>query len=273
MIGGNDAASSTTGRAMDVAYVRCTSYVGRLVRSLRPIAAVVVLWELVVRLEVISAHALPSALVVAKTAREFAFEPQFVSTALLTLSRVLAALALSIVVGATIGLLMAHSPLVNWIIDPIVSFGFPIPMVTLVPIYLLWFGFGTRPIVLLAMTTATFPIIIATNEGARSVDRELRWAARTMGVSRYRTVVSVTLPAALPRIMNGIQIALFVTFSLVIVTEMVSSGGGLGERLVLAMRFHRTPEAFVYLFTATGLGVTTDTAFRAIQSFVLRGME
>lgn len=239
----------------------------------KPLLAFVLLWELVAQSGQIPEQALPHTYHVASAFGELAGGGQLLEEAALTVSRAMGAFALAIVVGVTVGLLMSQFRGVEWFFDPIISIGFPIPKVTLVPIYVLWFGFGTLPITLLAATSAFFPVAIGTYEGTRAVDRELVWSARSMGLSRLQTARKVVLPASLPDIFNGIQISLFLSFVVVIVAEMVISGGGLGEMLVRAVRFFRTPNAFVALITAAVLGLVFDRLFRRLRRYLLRWTE
>ncbi len=235
----------------------------------KPLLAVLVAWELVAQSGGIPEQALPHTYDVAVAALELARDGQLVEAAWLTVGRAVLAFSLAVATGVTTGLAMSQFRAVEWFVDPIVSVGFPIPKVTLVPVYVLWFGFGTLPAVLLAATSAFFPVAIATYEGTRSVDRELVWSARSMGLSRVRTARLVVLPASLPEVFNGVQIAMFLSFVVVVVAEMVTSGGGLGELLVRSIRFIRTPDAFVAIVTVAVLGLAADRLLRAARGRLL----
>lgn len=252
---------------------RVASSVGGVWTWAKSLVAFLLLWELVAQSGQIPEQALPHTYDVARAFGELAGGGQLLEEAALTVSRAMGAFTLAIVVGVTVGLLMSQFRGVEWFFDPIISIGFPIPKVTLVPIYVLWFGFGTLPITLLAATSAFFPVAIGTYEGTRGVDRELVWSARSMGLSRLQTARKVVLPASLPDVFNGIQISLFLSFVVVIVAEMVISGGGLGELLVRAVRFFRTPDAFVALITAAVLGLVFDRLFRRVRGYLLRWTE
>ncbi len=236
----------------------------------KPIIALLLIWEIVVQLNLVPPQMLPHVSDVAMTFSAMISSGALVEPTYLTLMRAILALILSVLLGVMIGLLMARFEIVKWFFDPIISIGFPIPKVTLVPIYLLWFGFGTRAAVLLAATSAIFPVIIATHNGAKSVDRELIWSVRTMGVSKLESMWKVILPAALPQIFNGIQIAVFLSFVVVVVAEMVTSGGGLGQLLVQSTQFFNTEQALVVLITIISLGLVTNAVFQILRSYLLR---
>lgn len=241
-----------------------------LIAYLKPLVVLVVLWELVATLQLVPEQALPHTYAVWDTLVALAADGALVRAAWQTVYRAMAAFALSIVIGVSVGLAMSEFRPIEWFFDPIVSFGFPVPKVTLVPIYVLWFGFGTLPAVLLGTTSATFPIVIATHAGAKKVDRELIWSARSMGISRFRMLKSVILPSALPEIFNGVQISLFLSFVVVVVAEMVTSAGGLGEMLTRSVRFFQTPTAIAAVITIAVIGLVIDRLFRVLRAHLLQ---
>lgn len=244
--------------------------IGTTIDYLKPIVGLLVLWELIATLGLVPPQALPHTYVVGETILSLTSEGTLLELAAVTAGRAFLAFLLAIVVGVAIGLAMAQSKVVGWFFDPIISLGFPVPKVTLVPIYVLWFGFGTVPTVALAVTSAVFPIVIATYDGARSVERELVWSARSMGVSRLGIARKVVLPSALPAIFNGVQIALFLSFVVVVVAEMVTAGGGLGQMLTESVRFFETAQTIAAVITVAVIGLVSDRLFRLLRGRTLR---
>ena len=237
---------------------------------LKPIVGLVLLWELVATLGLVPEQALPHTYVVADALVTLVVKGTLLQLATVTVGRAFVAFLLAIAIGVALGLAMAQSKVVGWFFDPIISLGFPVPKVTLVPIYVLWFGFGTVPTVALAVTSAVFPIVIATYDGARSVKRELVWSARSMGVSRLGVAREVVLPSALPAVFNGVQIALFLSFVVVVVAEMVTAGGGLGQMLTESVRFFETANTIAAVITVAVIGLVSDRLFRLVRGRMLR---
>lgn len=249
----------------DLSRHQLTEYVA----FLKPFLAVLILWELVAQLGVIPNHFLPHIYEVAEAAVIYTSTGEIPRAAWTTLKRALAALAIAIAVGVPLGLLMGRFRLVGWFFDPLISIGFPVPKVTLIPVFLLWFGFGSVPKILLAASDAVFPIIISTYAGTKGVDKELIWSARSMGFSRLQTLRRVIMPSALPEIFNGIQVGLPLSFIIVVVAEMITGGGGLGEILVRAARFFETPKEFVAIIAVALLGLTFDRLLRIVRRRIL----
>lgn len=236
---------------------------------IKPFIGLLVLWELVVQLGFVPEQFLPHMYSVAEAMVTFTLNGQIPSAMWTTMTRAMMALLLAVAIGVPIGLLMSRFRIVGWFFDPLISIGFPVPKVTLIPVFLLWFGFGTVPKVLLATSDAVFPIIISTYAGTKDVNQELIWSARSMGVSRFQTTWKVIMPSALPEIFNGIQVALPLSFIIVVVTEMITGGGGLGEMLVRSARFFETSKEFAAIFAVALLGLVFDRLLRWFRGRLL----
>jgi ABC-type nitrate/sulfonate/bicarbonate transport system permease component len=148
------------------------------------------------------------------------------------------------VAGVALGVLMARVRLFHWFFDPIISVGFPVPKVALLPIFILWFGLFDLSKIMLIIANAIFPVVTATVQGLRGVDRHLIWSARSLGASEQRVGWEIVVPAALPQILTGLQIALPISLIVAIVSEIVMSGDGLGGAMIDASRYLNSPEVF-----------------------------
>lgn len=255
----------TDGTAAETTSRWATSQLEDLWLYVRPILALLVLWQVVAFAGLIPEQALPAPLAVWDATLQLVNAGSFVSIVGLTVVRVLLAFTIAVSIGFTVGVLMSQFRVVEWFFDPVISVAFPIPKVTLVPIYVLWFGFGTVSTVALAATSALFPVAISTYDGMKGVEREIVWSAQSMGLSRLETSLKVVVPAALPDILNGIQISLFLSFVVVVVAEMVTSGSGLGRVLVESVRFFNTPQAIAAVIIIAVFGLLFDRLFRIVR--------
>lgn len=238
----------------------------RLLRYLGPLATVLLGWFLVAELGLIDERTLPSPALVWESIAALTAEGTLTAAVATTLPRALAAFAIGVTAGVLVGLTMSQFRVVEWFFDPILSTLFPIPKITLVPVFILWLGPNTWAVVTLAAVEAFFPVAIATHGGTKSVDRELIWSARSMGLSRFETALKVVLPASLPDILNGAQIALFLTFAVIVVAEMVLAPSGLGQVLTESMRTFQTADAIAVIVVVAVFGLLFDGAFRALQA-------
>jgi len=116
--------------------------------------------------------------------------------------------ALALVAGVVLGTLMARSRWVEALIEPIFSFGYPIPKISLYPVFIMVFGLGTGSKVALVFLECLYPIAVHAYSGMRSADRVLVWAGRNMGATERQLFWKVLIPSALPTLFSGLRIAL-----------------------------------------------------------------
>jgi ABC-type nitrate/sulfonate/bicarbonate transport system permease component len=118
------------------------------------------------------------------------------------------------------------------------------PKIALLPVFMLWFGLFDVSKILMVAFSASFQIVIATWSATQAVEKELLWSARSLGASDRRILWEVILPAALPQILTGLQVAMPICLIVVLVTEMAMGGRGLGDSMLAAARYVDTPGVF-----------------------------
>lgn len=179
-----------------------------------------------------------------------------------TLYRSLAGFAIAAVIAIPIGVLMTRWRWVHWFCDPLISFGFPMPKIAFLPIFVLWFDiYDTSKIIMVAFN-CFFPIVSATYAGTSSVDKWPVWSARSLGVKEEHLLWEVIMPLATPQIITGLQIALPVAMITTVVSEMLMGGRGIGGSMITAGRF------------ADSVGVFAGIVEIAVLGFVvIRGLD
>jgi ABC-type nitrate/sulfonate/bicarbonate transport system permease component len=204
----------------------------------------VVAWEAASRSGVVTAFLLPPLSGVLARVGQDAASGELAINLGLTLYRALTGFAIAGVAGVVLGILMTRRPWVRWFFDPIISVGFPMPKIAFLPIFMLWLGLYDVSKISMAVFNAIFPVITATMAAAESVDRHLLWSARSLGASERQLLREIILPAALPQILTGLQVALPISMIVMIVTEMLMGGAGLGGAMIAASRFADSPGVF-----------------------------
>ena len=131
-----------------------------------------------------------------------------------SLYRAAAGLGLAIVIGGVLGIAMAWWKPINILFAPIVEIFYPLPKSALIPVTVIWLGFGDSSKILLIFLGCMLPVTIGAYNGARGSDQVLIWSARSMGVGRLRVLWDVVVPSALPELLNGIRTALALSFIL-----------------------------------------------------------
>ncbi len=118
------------------------------------------------------------------------------------------------------------------------------PKIAFLPIIILWLGVYDTAKISIVVFDAIFPVVTATLAGIASVDKVLLWSGRNMGASEREIMWQIVLPAALPQILTGLQVALPIALIVTIIAEMVMGGYGLGGAMMNASRYANSPGVF-----------------------------
>ncbi|MFL5038340.1 MAG: ABC transporter permease [Xanthobacteraceae bacterium] len=193
-----------------------------------PLLLLALAWEAIAQLGLVSAQALPPLSSVVAAWIDLIRSGELVANGASSLYRAAAGLGLSIVVGTVLGILMAWWRPVNALLSPIVEVFYPMPKSALIPVTVLWLGFGDGSKILLIFLGCMLPVTIGAYNGARSCEQALVWSARSLGASRLGVLWDVVLPSALPELATGIRTALALTFVLLVSSELIVARAGLG---------------------------------------------
>lgn len=170
-----------------------------------------------------------------------------------TLLRLLFGFLIAAVAGVLIGLLMGQYAWVEDTLLPIVSFMYPIPGIAYAPLFVLWFGLGDVPAILLVGVASMFTVIISTWRGVKAVRPIWVRSAEVMGASGARLFVAVILPGALPYVLAGLRLGLAAAWRILVAVEMlVSVTHGLGWMIFGSQQFLNTD---VMLATIAVIGI------------------
>jgi ABC-type nitrate/sulfonate/bicarbonate transport system permease component len=209
---------------------------GAMVRT-GSILLLVIAWEVLARGGTFTPFQLPALSAVLERIGSDAWSGDLAINTALTLYRALVGFLIAAVGGIALGMAMSRIKLAHWFFDPIVSVGFPMPKIAFLPIVILWLGLYDVSKISMIAVDAIFPVVTATVIGIQGVERELLWSARNMGARERELLWQIILPAALPQIMTGLQVALPIALIVAVVTEMLMGGYGLGGAMMTASGF------------------------------------
>jgi ABC-type nitrate/sulfonate/bicarbonate transport system permease component len=216
---------------------RALPTVARALAGWGAVIALLLVWESAARSGTVSAFMLPPlSEVIARIAHD-AVDGNLAQSVALTLYRALAGFAIAALGGVALGLAMSRSVGVRWFFDPLISVGFPMPKIAFLPIIVLWLGVYDVSKISMVVFDAIFPVVAATMAGLAAVERELIWSARNLGARDRELLWQVMVPAALPQIMTGLQVALPIAVIVAIIAEMKMGGYGIGGAMLTASRF------------------------------------
>jgi ABC-type nitrate/sulfonate/bicarbonate transport system permease component len=246
-----------------------TAALGRRAGAVASLLVVFIGWEAASRAGVVTPFLLPPLSAVLERVWEDTLSGEVAINLGLTLYRALAGFAIAGVAGVAIGILMTRRKWVRWFFDPIVSVGFPMPKIAFLPVFMLWLGLYDVSKISMAVFNAIFPVIAATMAAAEGVDRQLLWSARSLGASDRQLLREIILPAALPQILTGLQVALPISMIVTIVTEMLMGGQGLGGSMIAASRFADSPGVFAGIVEIAIAGLCVVKAMTLVRRRLL----
>jgi ABC-type nitrate/sulfonate/bicarbonate transport system permease component len=235
-----------------------------------PLVILALAWEAASRLSLVSSTALPPLSAVAWAWVDLALSGDLVVNGLASLYRTGAGLALAILVGGALGIFMASSRLLGAMLGPLVELFYPMPKSALIPVTVLWLGFGDGSKILLIFLGCMLPVTIGAYNGARGSDRHLVWSARSMGASWLRMIWDVSVPSALPELLNGVRTALALSFILLVSSELIVARQGLGYLIGYLGADGFYEGMFAVVLTVALAGFAADRAFLALVARVSR---
>lgn len=234
-----------------------------------PLVLLAIGWELAARLGFVSQLALPPLSQVTLAWLEMLKSGELFVHGASSLWRAGAGLALAVVVGAALGTAMAWWRPVNAALGPLVEMLYPMPKSALIPVTVLWLGFGDGSKILLIFLGCMLPVTVGTFNGARGSDQALVWSARSMGANRLTMLWDVVVPSALPEMLNGIRTALALAFILLVSAELIVAREGFGY-LIGYLGANGTYDAmFAVVLTVAFLGFAADRAYQAVMQRLL----
>jgi taurine transport system permease protein len=237
--------------------------------SAATILALLALWALSARLQLVSPVFLPSPAAVwskfISVARDGFVDATLLQHIVASLWRVFAALVAAVAVGVPVGLAIGVSTVGRGIFDPLLEFLRPIPPLAYLPLVIIWFGIGEPSKVLVIAIAMLAPVALSTASGVRGVSQERINAARSLGATRGQVVRHVILPSALPSILTGLRIALGAGWSTLVAAELVAATRGLGFMIQSAAQFLVTDVVVMGILVIALIAFALEFVIRRIE--------
>jgi NitT/TauT family transport system permease protein len=238
-----------------------------------PLLLLALAWEAVTRFGLVPGGALPPLDKVATAWFSLAASGDLESNGISSLWRAVSGLGLAIVFGSAIGVLMAWYRPVRAVFNPIVQFFYPMPKSALIPVMVLWLGFGDASKIVLIFVGCMLPVTLSAYNGARGTDTLLIWSARSLGASRTRVLWEIVVPSALPELMSGIRTALALSFVLLVASELIVARHGFGYMIGWLGDGGAYDSMFAVVLTVSLLGFAADRAYLMLMRRVLAWRE
>jgi NitT/TauT family transport system permease protein len=238
-----------------------------IIPALALLAALVLLWQWYASRPDIDAQILPTPLAVWGVLvgqRDILWQHMLV-----TLQETLIGFALALAAGVAFGTLIDFSPWLRRAIYPLLVASQTIPIITLAPLLVLWFGFGLVSKSIVVLLVCFFPIVVALADGLRSADPELIRLFRAFGAGPVRIFWSVRLPGALPSLFSGVRIAIAYSVIGAIFGEYVGASAGLGFYMQLKQHSFATAGVLAAIVVTALLSIALFASVAIIERLAL----
>ena len=228
------------------------------------------LWEALSRLGCVDPNYLPPVSIIVFSLCELVESLELIRHILISLKRVVMGFVLGASVGYVLGFFCGHIPRIYSLVELTVEFLRPMPSVALIPIAILFLGLGDSLNVVIIGWACSWPVFINTMDGVRSVDNVLRNTARTFGLDQWGIVSKVIIPSSLPAVFTGLRVGLGIAVAVVVITEMVASGSGLGFFIITTSMSFRVPEMYAGIVTIGLFGYMLNRTFLWVDRRALK---
>lgn len=234
-----------------------------------PVILVFVLWELSVRLFSIPTYQLPALTALFRKLWSWTLSGEIFVHSGATIFRSVAGTLGAVVVGVSVGLLMAWYKKVERALDYLVAATYAIPKVATIPLFIVWLGVEEAPKLAISFIGAVYPILLNTIAGVKGVEPILVKAARDMGASDRQLFWEVMLPGALPTIFTGLKMGAGVSFIVVVATEMMFANTGLGYVIATSGSILALDGVFAGLIVLACIGVLIFSAVDRLERLIV----
>ena len=249
--------------------------VGKGLQRLISPAIVLVIWQLISQFGLVSKQKLPPPTQVWSTAVSLVTTstPAYGTlqgAMLVSLERVAAGFTVGAITAVLLALASGLSQFGENAVDPLMQMLRTLPLFGLIPVFIVWFGIGETPKLLLIAIGTAIPLYLNTFAGIRSVDAKLAELGQVLKLRRRELITQIVLPGALPQMLVGLRQSLGVAWLALVVAEQVNANAGLGFMISQATQFLRNDVIIMALLVYCGLGLLTDALVRLLERRALR---
>jgi sulfonate transport system permease protein len=240
-----------------------------LIRIASPVV-LLLLWQLFSATGLIPQAVLPAPQLIFDAGLQLIHNGKLVEALQVSGLRVVEGLLLGGVIGVALGVLVGLSRWFEATVDPPLQMVRALPHLGLIPLFILWFGIGELPKVLLVALGVSFPLYLNTVSAIKQVDPKLLETAEVLGFSLWQRLRTIILPSAAPQVLVGLRQSLAIAWLTLIVAEQINADKGIGFLINNARDFLRIDIIIFCLVIYALLGIGTDAIVRALEHRALR---
>lgn len=236
--------------------------------SVAVLVAALVAWQIVVEVRDVSEYVVARPTEIGEEI--LASQELLVDATWVTTQEIVYGFLISVGTGVVIAVALTRFDWLYRAVYPLIVLFQVVPKVALAPIFILWFGYGMGPKLLLIVVIAFFPVALNMLVGLRSVDSDLIWLMKSVGSSRNQILTRIQLPTSLPYLFAGMRIAITLSVIGAVVAEFSGASNGLGFLIQFASTQLDTPLMFAALTLVSVLGLVLYYAISLVEMLLGR---
>ncbi len=182
-----------------------------------------------------------------------------------SISVMLGGYVMAVVVGVPLGIMMAWSRWLDWVVGPLLQVLRPIPPPAWIPLAILWLGIGFAGKIFIVFIAAVVPCVLNSYVAIKQTPPELLDSARSLGASRRTLLLEVAVPSGLPMIMTGLRVALGISWASIVAAELVVSLAGFGFLIMNGYRNLESNIVFVGMVAVALIGYAMNAVFVRVE--------
>ena len=233
------------------------------------LVALIVIWKLVIAIFGVSKFVLPQPEDVITGMRELTQSNGFWNDVRVTLTETLVGFGIALVLGVALGTVLGRVVWLEQALRPVLVASQVVPKVALIPLFIIWFGFGITSKIIIVAMIAFFPMLLNTILGVRSVDEGQKDVMKSLNASRWQTFRRLEYPSTLPYILAGMEVGIIFALIGAIVGEYLGGDKGLGYQIVTSLNDLEAERLFAVIVTLTLFGFLLYLAVVALKRVLI----
>lgn len=227
-----------------------------------PFFIILIIWYALTENKMIDFIFLPSPFIVLNSLLKLSTKDFILTHLFASFFRVAIAFLISVLVAFPIGIISGQNKIIQKLIQPIFGFTRYIPVASIVPLCILWFGIGDIQKIAVITIGVVFQLVLLLSYDSASVPKELIESGCAFGLNRYQIIKRIVIPYAMPAIWDHLRISAGWAWSYLVLSELVAGNNGIGYFIVESQRYLETDKVFAGIIFIGILGMGTDILFR-----------
>lgn len=228
---------------------------------------IILFWEYVSKSGIVNSNALPPPSSIIKNFGVLIEKGNLQSGLKISFWRVISGFVIGVVLGVVIGFIIGIIPFVQKLLSSLISVLRPLPLMALIPVFIIVFGIGETTNIAVIVIGTFWPTLLNTITGIQNTDFKLIELAKVYHINRLRVIFEIILPSAMTSIITGVRLSAGVAWSSVVAAEMIGASSGIGYMIMYAREVARATDLFTCVVVIGIIGLLIEKGLIVVQSW------